>query len=177
MAFFCAIFIHLKNNLMNWYVLYTAPRAEKQVEQRLRANDVEVYLPLHYTPRKWSDRVKFVEMPLFSSYIFVRTTDEKLRTLLLVSGVSRIVFYNGSPAIVRNSEIESIKSFVEEARGRECNFGIDEEVQIACGPMKDISGKVCKVTKKWVVLHIEQLGITVSLNMDQVIKRVGVGSR
>jgi len=159
---------YLKN--MNWYVLYTAPRAEKQVEQRLKANGVEVYLPLHYTPRKWSDRVKMVEVPLFSSYIFVKTTDEVLRTLLKTNGVSRIVFYNSSPAVVREAEIDAIKEFVDAARGKECSFIVDEEVLVACGPLKSLSGKVCKVLKKWVVLHIEQIGLTVTLNQDQIIR-------
>ena len=53
----------------NWNVLYTAPRAEKQVKERIAALGVECFLPLHRTPRVWSDRVKIVEVPLFSSYI------------------------------------------------------------------------------------------------------------
>ena len=50
---------------MEWYVLYTTARAEKHVELKLQAEGVETYLPLHKCPRKWSDRVKMVEMPLF----------------------------------------------------------------------------------------------------------------
>lgn len=156
---------------MNWYVLYTAARAEKQVEQHLKADGIEVYLPLHLSPRKWSDRVKLVEMPLFSSYIFVRTTDEILRTLVRTIGISRIVYYNGSPAIVRTNEIESIKLFVETARGKECTFGIDDDVLIACGSLKDISGKVKKIGNDHVILHIEQMGISVSIRLNQIIKK------
>lgn len=76
----------------NWYVLYTAPRAEKQVKERIDLLGVECWLPLHRTPRVWSDRVKIVEIPLFSSYVFVRCTDAVLRDLLKVYGVIRIVF-------------------------------------------------------------------------------------
>jgi len=156
---------------MSWYVLYTAARAEKQVVQKLKAYDVEAYLPLHLSPRKWSDRVKLIEMPLFSSYVFVKTTDEKLRTLVGINGVSRIVFHNGSPAVVRDREIEAIRLFIEEARGKACNFGVDDEVLIACGPLKDKSGRLIKIGKKYVLLHIEQLGLTVSLKQDQVVKK------
>ena len=156
---------------MSWYVLYTASRAEKQVLQKLKSYDIEVYLPLHLSPRKWSDRVKLIEMPLFSSYIFVKTTDEKLRTLVGVSGISRIVFHNGSPAVVRDSEIEAIRLFVEEARGKACNFDVDDEVLIACGPLKNKSGRLIRVGKKYVLLHIEQLGLTVSLKQEQLIKK------
>lgn len=156
---------------MNWYVLYTASKAEKQVVQRLESFSAEVYLPLHYAPRKWSDRVKMVEVPLFSSYVFVKTTDEKLRNLLGVNGVSRIVYYNGYPAIVRESEIEAIKKFADTARGRACNYEINDELLIACGPFKDKTGKLLKVGKKYIVLHIEQLGLTVSLMQEQVMRR------
>lgn len=83
----------------SWYVLYTAPRAEKQVRDRIDALGVECWLPLHRAPRVWSDRVKIVELPLFNSYLFVRCTDPELRNLTRVYGVARIVYYNGKPAV------------------------------------------------------------------------------
>ena len=73
---------------------------------------IEVFLPMHMTPRRWSDRIKMVEVPLFNSYIFVRTIDEVLRSLVKIKGVARIVYYNGAPAVVRNNEIENIKIFL-----------------------------------------------------------------
>jgi len=168
MTIFAGLFFYpLK---MKWFVLYTSPRAEKQVDQRLKMQGVETYLPLHLTPRKWSDRIKMVEMPLFSSYIFVRTTDEILRTLLMVNGVSRIIFHNGSPAIIRDQEIIAIQEFVQVASGHECSFHLAEEVRVACGPLKNISGKITRIQGKYLVLHIEQLGLTISLNHDQVVK-------
>lgn len=156
---------------MEWYVLYTTARAEKQVELKLQAEGVETYLPLHKCPRKWSDRVKMVEMPLFSSYIFVNTTDEKLRTLIRVNGVARIVYYNGKPAVMRPKEIEAIREFVQKAAERECEFGLSEEVMVACGPLKDISGKIKKIGRKYLILHIEQMGITVCVKQNQVIRK------
>ena len=83
----------------SWYVLYTAPRAEKQVRDRIDALGVECWLPLHRAPRVWSDRVKIVELPLFNSYLFVRCTDPELRNLTRVYGVARIVYYNGKPPL------------------------------------------------------------------------------
>jgi transcription antitermination factor NusG len=156
---------------MNWYVLYTASRAEKQIEKHLRAEGIEVYLPLHLTPRRWSDRVKMVEVPLFSSYIFVRTTDDILRNLLRITGISRIVFYNGKPAIVRDKEIVDIKYFLENARGKECEFVVNDEVQIASGPMKEVLGKVTKTSKDNLILYLGQIGVTVQIKQNQVIKK------
>lgn len=157
---------------MNWYVLYTTPRAEKRVAQRLAKAGIETFLPLHLSPRRWSDRIKYVEVPLFSSYIFVHTDDSILRTLIKIQGVSRIVFYEGKPAIIRPKEIAAIQSFLEKAQKKEISFTINDEVLIACGPLKDISGKIKKIGKKYILLHLEQLGITVNVAVDQVVKNL-----
>ena len=150
----------------NWYVLYTAPRAEKQVKERIDRLEVECWLPLHRTPRVWSDRVKIVEIPLFSSYIFVRCTDTVLHDLLKVYGVIRIVFYNQKPAVVRQVEVDAIREFLEQAAEHELCPG--EEVEILIGAMKHVSGKVKKVKKNHLMLYIEQLGATVCVKLADV---------
>lgn len=150
----------------NWYVLYTAPRAEKQVQSRVDALGVECWLPLHRSPRVWSDRVKIVDMPLYRSYLFVRCSEMELRNLLHVYGVSRIVYYDGKPAVVRQREIDAIKLFLEQAANRALCPG--EEVEILCGAMKHVSGKVRKIKKNHLVLYLEQLGATVCVKLDRV---------
>lgn len=161
-----------KNNDTNWYVLYTSPRAEKQVKSRIDALGVECWLPLLHTPRVWSDRVKMVDIPLFNSYLFVRCTDPVLRTLTRVYGVARIVYYNGKPAVVRQKEIDSIREFLEKASDHVLCPG--EEVEILCGAMKHVSGKVKKIKKNHLLLYLEQLGATVCVRLDDVarVKRV-----
>ena len=155
---------------MNWYVLYTASKAEKQVEERLKAREIETFLPLHLSPRRWSDRIKMVEVPLFSSYIFVKTSDEVLRGLTKVPGISRIVYYNSQPAVVREYEIEAIKDFLIKAKAKECEFTENEQVLISEGPMKDIKGKVKKASGDYLFLTLEQIGVTVKIKTDQTLK-------
>ena len=138
----------------SWYVLYTAPRAEKQVRDRIDALGIECWLPLHRTPRVWSDRVKIVELPLFNSYLFVRCTDPELRNLIRVYGVARIVYYNGKPAVVRQKEIDAIQEFLDQASEHALCPG--EEVEILCGAMKHVSGKVKKIKKNHLVLYLER---------------------
>ncbi len=156
----------------NWYVLYTTSRSEKQVEQRLKQMGIETFLPLHLSPRRWSDRVKLIEVPLFSSYVFVRTHDIVLRSLLHIQGISKIVYYDGLPAIVKEKEIEAIRSFLEQAKAHELMYSVSDKVLIACGPLKDISGKIKRIGRTHLLLYLEQLGLIVSVAMDQVIKRI-----
>ena len=74
-------------NTAPWNVLYTTPRAEKKVYNRLVEMDIETYLPLYKTIRQWSDRKKKVEVPLFNSYIFVRSSEKQRFEILSVYGV------------------------------------------------------------------------------------------
>ena len=149
-----------------WYVLYTQPRAEKRVNERLQPLVEECYLPLHKSPSVWSDRVKIINKPLFSSYIFVRCNESELYTLLRITGVVRIVFYCGKPAVIRPKEIAEIKSFLEKAANRKLCVG--DEVEILSGSFKHVSGKIKEVKKKVLSLTIEQIGITVSVDLANV---------
>ncbi|MDD4114305.1 MAG: UpxY family transcription antiterminator [Massilibacteroides sp.] len=151
-----------------WYVLYTAPRAENQVLERLIKLGIECWLPLHRSPRVWSDRVKLVDMPLFSSYVFVKCKGPELYSMLTIYGVVKIIYYDGKPAVVRQSEIDSIQQFLEEASCHELCIG--EEVEILCGAMKHVSGKVKRIKKTHMVLFIEQLGAMVCVNLNDVAK-------
>jgi transcription antitermination factor NusG len=154
-----------------WYVVYTAPKAEKQVQQRLTEQGVEAFLPLHLSPRKWSDRVKLVEMPLFPSYVFVHCYQARLYDLVRLPGIARIVYFEGQPAIVRQQEIKAIQEFLEYANGRACQIALNDEVKVAIGPLKDTGGKVMKIGKKFAVLMLDQLGLQVQVALDTVVKK------
>jgi transcriptional antiterminator RfaH len=60
---------------LKWYPVYTQPRAEKKAYSALIDKGIEAYLPLHRRLKQWSDRKKWVEEPLISSYLFVRIAD------------------------------------------------------------------------------------------------------
>ena len=153
----------------NWYVLYTSPRFEKRVKERLERIGTECYLPLHRCPRVWSDRVKMVDVPLFSSYLFVYCKTFEVMPLIRINGVVRVVFYNGQPAIIRLSEIDAIKEFLDKAKEKALCTG--DEVQILTGSMKKRNGKIVKIKKKYILLHIEQLAATVCINSECVAQR------
>ena len=156
----------MKENV-NWYAVYTMPRAEKQVNFKLKANGFECFLPLHHSPRVWSDRVKLVDVPLFTSYVFVRCSITKIPTLIRIDGVVKVIYYNGKPAIIHQKEIDAIQQFLEKAEGRKLYTG--EEVEIFTGSMRHISGKILKINKKYLLLHIEHLCATVCVNIENVV--------
>ena len=159
-------------SVYRWYALYTKPRFEKRVKEKLELNGFDCYLPLHRTPRVWSDRVKIVDMPLFSSYIFVKCREYEILPLIRITGIVRVVFYDGRPAVIRQQELDSIQKFIELAEGKVLCTG--DEVEILTGSLKSRSGKIVTIKKKYLILSIEQLTATVCVNTDYVapIKRL-----
>lgn len=156
----------------SWYALYTTPRAEKQVKEKLDANGVTCYLPLHRTPRVWTDRVKMVDMPLLSSYIFVYCKPTEILLMNRVKGVVRVVFYDGKPAVIRPEEIDAIRLFLQEAEGKPLCTG--EEVEILAGSLKSQLGTIIRIKKKYLVLRIDSIAANVIVNTEYVapLKRV-----
>lgn len=152
-----------------WFVFYTASRAEKAVEKRLKDMGAEVFLPLHREKRKWSDRIKVVENPLFRSYIFVHCPESKLRTYVTAEGIVRTIYYCGKPAVVRDDEIAEIRKFLQ-LTDEQLIISEGDIVKILGGPFEKQVGKVTHIDKKYIYLTIESLDmmtICAEIRMDK----------
>ena len=99
--------------MKKWIAVYTRPRHEKTVAQELEKKGIESYLPLLKERRKWSDRKKWVEFPIFRSYVFARTEIKNVLYVLQTPGVTKIVRFNKDIAIVQDNEIKAIKLMIE----------------------------------------------------------------
>jgi transcription antitermination factor NusG len=95
-----------------WLAVYSRPRWEKKVNQLLTEKGFESYCPLNKVRRKWSDRVKVVEEPLFKSYVFVKVKEEDRTAVRMTSGVINFVYWDGKPAVIKEREINAIKRFL-----------------------------------------------------------------
>ncbi|MBW7857080.1 MAG: transcriptional antiterminator, partial [Leptonema sp. (in: Bacteria)] len=89
-----------------WFVIYTKPRSEKKLLSVLHDLKVEAYLPLLRLRKKWSDRFKWVEEPIFPSYIFVNIDFQndslRLRKLTQVVDFVRVA---GQPVTISQQDI------------------------------------------------------------------------
>src|SRR6476646_1947607 len=97
-----------------WLAVYTKPRWEKKIDRLLIETGIESYCPLNKVHRKWSDRMKMVEEPLFKSYVFVHVNPEEEKKVREVNGVLNFVYWLGKPAVIRQKEIERIKRFLND---------------------------------------------------------------
>jgi transcription antitermination factor NusG len=136
----------------------------------LTAKGIDSYCPLNKVRRKWSDRIKLVEEPLFKSYLFVKTDDEGRLPVRMTDGVVNFVYWNGKPAIVKEKEIQTIKKFLnehEQVALVKMNFKPNDKVVITSGPLMDKEGKVLEVKNKVAKVIIESLGYILVADIDK----------
>ncbi|MBO9205525.1 MULTISPECIES: UpxY family transcription antiterminator [Niastella] len=159
-----------------WYVIYTRPRHEKKVATELSDGAITYYLPVKKELRKWHDRNKVVDVPLFQSYIFVH-----LNTLhdyyegLKIDGVLNYVRTGKEMAQVHNKVIEDIRLMME--YGEEVEVSSDyyqpgQQLMIRYGPLTGMECEVVQTDKKQKILvrvHLLQRNLLVGLPADHFI--------
>jgi transcriptional antiterminator NusG len=134
----------------NWKVIYTASRQEKKVVALLDRYGIENYLPLVKKLRLWSDRKKWVDVPLFNGYIFLKSTEELRYKILEIPGVVRFLRYNGNDATLPETEIDTIKRIIQTGYDTEImdvQFDKGQTVMITSGPLKGIEAEVLRIDK------------------------------
>jgi transcription antitermination factor NusG len=147
----------------HWYAIYTKPRWEKKVHALLNEKKIESYCPLNKVRKKWSDRMKTVEEPLFKSYVFARVNEEEKSKVRMTAGVMNFVYWNGKPAIIPAREIETIRKFLNEyenVSAEPIQLKKDGRVTIRHGLFMDQKAKILKIEGNRVKVVIESIGYT-----------------
>lgn len=155
---------------MVWKALYVASRAEKKINDRLKEDGIESYLPLKKEKKQWSDRKKIVITPLISGYVFVKVNEQTREKVFSVKGVLQYVRYNGGDAIIREEEINAMKSieekgyYAEGRSGSELNEG--DLAVIKYGPFKGLQGKIeAKNSESLYTISISSIGYSLTIKI------------
>jgi transcription antitermination factor NusG len=145
----------------HWYVVYTKPRWEKKVYSLLTEMGMDAYCPLNRVRKKWSDRQKWVQEPLFKSYVFVKVTEGEQPKVRTINGVVNFVYWLGRPAIIKEKEIEIVRKFLNEyddVQAIPYNLKRDTHITIINGIFMDKEARVMKVFNGKVQVIIDSIG-------------------
>ena len=151
-----------------WYAVYTKPRWEKKVHALFEERSVISYCPLNKIRKRWSDRYKIVNEPLFKSYVFVNIREDEMPGVRMVPGVVNFVYWNGKPAVIKEKEITTIKRFLNEYEFVEVEnvkFELNQKVKILNGVLMDREGIITRTEKNKVELVLESLGFRVTAQL------------
>jgi transcription antitermination factor NusG len=152
---------------MKWFVIHTKPRFEKKVEEKLLSFGIEAYCPTRKEIRLWSDRKKKVDIPVLPSMVLVRIKEQDVNDVFNINGVIRYMFWLGKRAIVRQSEIDILKKYLD----RSYNPVISKSSLINVGDNFDMSsfnnekGIVNKISNNNIWIYLRSIGCTVKLNL------------
>ena len=141
-----------------WYAAYTCSRHEKQVSRQLHERQIDFFLPTYQSVRRWKDRRKEVEFPLFPGYVFVNIKETERLRVLQIYGVVQLVTFNGRPAPLEDNEIESLRNGIANGICPEPYpyLKIGRRVRVKYGPLAGIEGFLVRRKDKYrVVISID----------------------
>ena len=136
----------------------------------LKEKGVESYCPLNKVRRKWSDRVKIVEEPLFKSYVFVKVGDDDRTAVRMTPGAINFVYWQGKPAVIKEKEITAIKRFLgeyENVEAQPIELKLSQRVRVTNGTLMDQEGKVLELKNKTAKVRIDSLGYMLIAYIDK----------
>jgi transcription antitermination factor NusG len=158
---------------LNWFAIYVQARHEKVVASTLRTKGFDICLPLSKTQRKWSDRRKEVEEPIFPGYVFCEFDSEVRTPILRTAGVVQILGVGKQVTPLETIELNALKALERAQTPVEpwpfINKG--QWVRVEAGPLAGLSGVVaeCKSGLRVVVsISLLQRSVAVEVNRSQV---------
>ena len=152
-----------------WYAAYTYAQHESAVGQQIGSRGLEVFLPNVEKERRWKDRVVRLSTPLFPGYVFVHMQLCDRLKVLSIPSVVRLVTFNGSPAAIPDSEIESIRRCLVSGYGVQSSpfLNVGTRVRIKDGTLKGVEGIVSQSAECCKLLvSVELVQQSIALDVD-----------
>jgi transcription antitermination factor NusG len=125
-----------------WYAAYTCAQHEKRVAEQLAKREVEHFLPLYSSVRRWKDRRVRLSLPLFPGYVFIRLALQDRLCVLQIPNVVRLIGFGGLPTALPDEEVEILRSgLADQLRAEPHPFlTIGRRVRIVSGPLAGFEG-------------------------------------
>lgn len=150
------------NTNKKWYAIYTRSRWEKKVYSMLGRKGIESWCPLQKKERRWSDRIKIIDEPVFQSYLFVQIEPHEILDVLQTEGVLFFISKQKKPVVIRAEEMQAIRRYLLEGYEKvsvypEHEFFESQPVIISQGVFMNEYGSVVQIKHKKVIIRIESM--------------------
>jgi len=152
-----------------WFAIQTRSRHEKVVRDQLAAKRITHLLPLWRKRSIWKDRVKHVEIPLFSGYLFGYFALQDKVAVLETVGVARLVGINGTPVPIPDEQIVAVRTLMEHRLPCSPHPYLVEgmRVRIKCGLLAGTEGiLLAKKQRHRLVISVDIINQAVAVEVD-----------
>jgi transcription antitermination factor NusG len=153
----------------SWFALHTKLNRERHVAEMLRGKGYEEFVPSYRARRKWADRYKETDLPLFPGYVFCRFDPFRRLPILVTPGVVQVVGNGRVPAPIDDSEIEAIRAAASSSGVEPWPYlKVGERVRIESGPLTGLEGILQEVEKSCrIVISVSLLQRSVAVEVDR----------
>jgi transcription antitermination factor NusG len=154
-----------------WFALHTRARHEKAVTGRLNEIGIPTYLPMVTEVRRWSDRQKSIEVPIFGCYVFAKFTPKRWERLAIlgVDGVLSVVGNRNAGTPIPNEQIEAVRLLVDRALPWSSHpfLQVGQRVRIRGGALDGIEGiLLARSGRDTLVISIDALQRSLAVHVD-----------
>lgn len=155
----------------DWFAVRVRSNFERATANSLDSRGICCFLPTYKKRRQWSDRVKVIEAPLFSGYLFCLLSEPRFVPILETPGVVRVVGIGAKPMPVEPREMEAIRRIV--GSGEDAMpwpyLAAGQRVRVLTGALKDVEGVLTSTDgKDRVVINIELLQRSVAVSVERL---------
>ena len=156
-----------------WYAIRVRSKFERAVSTALSGKGYSEYLPLYQSRRRWSDRGKDLDLPLFPGYLFCRFDVQARLPILTTPGVISIVGTGRIPVAISDLDIDAIQTVIRSGLHLQPwpQLVVGSRVLIEEGPLKGLEGVAVDVKKKYrlfVSVPLLQRSVSVEIDRDWV---------
>jgi transcription antitermination factor NusG len=169
-------------DVVRWFAVRVVPQHEAVAFEGLHSKGIEAFSPTYQSRRKWSDRTKVLELPLFPGYVFGRFAFAAERVpVLRTPGVRDVVRLGPRPTPVADEEIDAVRTLVRSGfRLTPCPFlSLGDRVRVERGALRGVEGILVSRRGRWeLIVSVEVLHRSVSVvaTIDDVV-RIGAPRR
>jgi transcription antitermination factor NusG len=158
-------------NDLSWYALQIQSKLGSFASATLRGKGYEEFLPRYRSRRRWSDRFKEVELPLFPGYLFCRfDVRDRLMPVLTTPGVVNIVRAGKIPVPIDDKEIEAVRTILRSGLAAQPYpfLRVGSKVYIEGGPLAGLEGIVANTDKAYrLIVSVSLLQRSVAVEIDR----------
>ncbi|HEV3038263.1 MAG TPA: UpxY family transcription antiterminator [Candidatus Angelobacter sp.] len=151
-----------------WFAVYTRAHHEKSVAEQFGGRDIAHFLPMYTSVRRWKDRIKTLQLPLFAGYLFVKVFPSQFLDILRANGVARLVGFP-KPEPLKDNEIQQLQAWLSLSVGVEPHpyLRIGQRVRVCRGPLTDVEGILIRKKNLFrLVVAIDLIQRAVALEID-----------
>tara|TARA_X000000950_G_scaffold106258_1_gene133831 strand:- start:30105 stop:30566 length:462 start_codon:yes stop_codon:yes gene_type:complete len=152
---------------MNWYVVHTKPKCEKKAEEQLLSLGINAFCPTRAEVKLWSDRKKRVRKPVLPSMVLVNINDKEINQVFQSPLVLRYMFCLGKRAVVRQSEIDILKKYLDQSynltSNNLSNIKIGNNFKLSA--FNNEKGIINRISNNNIWIYLKSIGYTVKLKL------------